>query len=182
MRWPLVVALVAVTAFAASATTVGAQHLITGADIEDGSITGHDIELGSLSAEHLEAKARHTVYASSVPANAFIDIGSGRIAHVASVVVPPGDYVIQAQVTVEWRGASTRVNCGITDDAHHLTGLHARANPPTSNAFLSMTPLATVATVSYAHSVTVYLTCQPVSAPVAAYFPGIVAEQVSLAQ
>lgn len=185
MRWPLVVALVAVTAFVASATTVGAERLITGADIKDGSISGADIKKGSLKAEHLEAKARHAVFTSRrkrSTRSSTVTINSGQTANVASVSLPAGSYILFGQASVWAGGTVPAVYCGFTDSLGQLTQYTTQAWPsPLGGGYEASLPLAIVTAVTYSRSVTVNLTCYSEFALSEINYPAIVAEQVSIA-
>ena len=183
MRWPLVVALVAVTAFAASAGTVGAERLITGADIKDGSITGADIKRGALKAEHLEAKSRHNVYRARKGKRAVrstVYTTESKATNILTVTVPAGEYVIQASTSATIMTANTSVLCYFTDSANKLSEASSLAEWLSQVDNLQVTPLALVATATYSGQTTINLTCISYGNSVELGTPTLIAEQVSL--
>lgn len=191
MRTPLVVALVAVTALLASAATVGADRLITGADIKDGSITGaeikngsitgRDIKRGSIDVSRLEAAGRNRVFVSKPrgTARTSVGLGRGQTSNVASISVPAGQYAIQATASVWWT-SPTNVVCGITDSAGILKDtLHQQVFVTWYDE--GIIPVTALATAKYTSTTTVYFTCQTLSGYPTIYYPTIIAEQVTLA-
>ncbi|MFM7246449.1 MAG: hypothetical protein ACKO2Y_03135 [Actinomycetota bacterium] len=184
MRWPLVVALVAVVAFAASATTVGAERLLTGADIKDGSITGRDIKPGSLESEHLVRKHRNHAYVAHASSRAgraaTVWTTDGKQVNLISVSVPAGQYVIQASLTATLMTVNSYVNCTFTDSANVLTGHSPVVTWLNQVNAQTWIPMAVVASATYTGQTTIYLTCSSQFASAGLSSASLVAEQVSL--
>lgn len=183
MRWPIaMIALVAV-ALLSSVATVGAERLITGADIKDGSITGRDIKAGSIDIKRIEEKGRNAVYRSrklrpSTRSNAYINEKTAT--NIASVSVPAGEYVIQGSVSVENGVVNSATICYISDTAGKLGEGNYSAEWLNQVGTEQMFPLTVVATASYTTPVTLYLTCYGANAGMWGQAPSLIAEQVSL--
>lgn len=185
MRWPLVVALVAVTALVASAGTVGAERLITGADIKDGSLTGRDIKWGSLKAEHLESKSQHNVYRSRRPKVGTRSVSQVLVAeaqptNVLAVTVPAGEYVIQGNATAVIGSASTSITCYFTDTAKQLNSDSYQAEYLNVLEGGAAIPMSIIGAATYTSQTTVYLTCVASNQAVALEAPALIVEQVNL--
>ena len=184
VRWPLVVALVAVVAFAASATTVGAQLLITGADIKDGSITGRDIREGSLNSEHLMRKHRNHAYVAHASGRAgraaTVWTTDGKQVNLLTVTVPPGQYVIQASVTATLMNVNAYAFCSFTDSANVLNGRSPTATWLNQVNAQTWIPMAVVASATYTAQTSINLTCGSQFASAGMSSASLVAEQVSL--
>ena len=183
MRWTLVVALV-VVAFVASATTVGAERLITGADIKDGSITGSDIKRGSLESEHLTRKHRNLAYVGRKPKpdarSATVWTTDGQPMNVLTVTVPAGQYVIEATVTATLLTVNTNVRCAFTDSANNLNRTSPYAEWFNNVNAQQSIPMAVVATATYAQQTSINLVCTSQFASAGLTSPSLVAAQVSL--
>lgn len=184
MRWPLIVALVAVVAFVASATTVGAERLITGADIKDGSITGRDIKQGSLDAEHLVRKHRNHAYVAHASGkagrSATVWTTDGKQTNLLTVTVPAGQYVIQASVTAMLLNVNAYAMCSFTDSAKVLNNSSPTATWLNQVNAQTWIPMAIVASATYTGQTSINLTCSSRFASAGLTSPSLVAEQVSL--
>ena len=176
-RLPFILA-IALTALVASAAGVGAERLITGADIKDGSITGRDIKRGSLKSEHLEAAARHRVFvANAKRARQMVSIG-GNGANVVSLKVPAGNYAIQAMASITNGSGETNLTCQLTDSAGIINKGYFEQQwiTPTSSQTV---PIALVGVASYTAQTTVYINCYASQGSASAFGGTIVAEQVT---
>jgi hypothetical protein len=183
MRWPLIIVAVAITALLASAATVGAERLITGADIKDGSITSRDIKPGSLGSDRFERAARHNIYVSKAKRarQSDVPITTNNFVTVASVTVPPGTYALQAETTVA-NYTDSSVTCTLTDNRNVLTGAQFGqliAMPATQpNPAI---PVTIIGYATYTSQATVMLQCAQGLSPAnaLAMWGTIIAEQVT---
>lgn len=173
------IAAVVLTAVLASAATVGAERLITGADIKDGSITWRDIKKGALRGDRLAKGARHRVFVSKRRrARQGPSIGTSHPVNEASLVVPAGSYSIAATLSVANNVAPTQLSCQFTDSRGILDDEDTNLQWWTAtNA--TMAPISLVGVATYTAPTTIYVTCfaqQGMAATAGAY---IVAEQVA---
>jgi hypothetical protein len=185
MRTSLVIVIAALVALLSSVATVGAERLITGADIKDGSITGRDIRSGSIDIERIERAGRNNVYRSKartprVAKVPTVGIATNSSANVAMVTVPAGEYVIQGSLTPFLTQANMSVTCSITDSAGILTTTN-NGGQWMNQVTNQIVTIPVFATATYSGSTAVYLNCSAFGGGVGtAYWPTLIAEQVSL--
>jgi hypothetical protein len=195
MRGPVVIAVLVVAALAVSAGTVGAERLLTGADIKDGSITGRDIRPGSIDAARLAASARHRVFRSKPKARTTrqspLTLDGGKV-QITTVNVPAGDYAVQAVFTATSITTGGLVQCWLGDSAGQLgTALGSPSTmqqwvtydqKPAGAAYAPATPMTLIGTASYAAPATITVTCysQPGLGQFWVTNPALTAEQVEL--
>ncbi len=195
MRTPLVIAIAAFVALFSSVATVGADRLLTGQDIKDGSLTGRDIRNGSLTGvdikpgsipvNRIERAGRNHVYRSTMRSTRAQQVPTAIIpastyANIMTVTVPAGQYVIQGSVTPQVSTANTSIKCSITDTANKLTTVNNGAQWLTQVANEQLITLPVFATASYTGTTNISLTCVGYDNSATAYWPTLIAEQVTL--
>jgi hypothetical protein len=157
------VARVAVVAFIASSTTVGAERLITGADIKDGSITGRNIMQGSLESEHLVRKHRNHAYVAHANRragrSATVWTTDGQQVNLLTVTGPAGQYAIRASVTATLMTGNSSARCSLTDSANVLNGRSPAATWLNQVNAQTSIPMAVVASATYTGQTSINLTC-----------------------
>jgi len=175
MRTPVAITAITLTALLASAATVGAERLITGADIKDGSITHRDIKAGSLKADRLEPAARHRAFVSTQRRSRQVDLTDTAV---TTLKVPAGSYAVQASLSVS-NGASTNSNmvCELQDSAGVLTSQQQWM----ATAKGQVIPMTIVGVATYAAPATITLQCFTMVGSTSGISGVILAEQVTVA-
>jgi hypothetical protein len=175
MRTPIAITAIALTALLASAATVGAERLITGADIKDGSITHRDIKAGSLKVDRLEPAARHRAFISKQRRARQVDLSDTTV---TTLKVPAGSYAVQATLSVS-NGASTNSNmvCELQDSA----GVLEFQQQWMASSAGQVIPMTIVGVATYTTPATITLQCFTMVGSTTGFNGVILAEQVTTA-
>ncbi|MEY4225827.1 MAG: hypothetical protein RL190_584 [Actinomycetota bacterium] len=175
MRTPIAITAIALTALLASAATVGAERLITGADIKDGSITHRDIKAGSLKVDRLEPAARHRAFIAKQRRSRQTSLTNTAV---ATLKVPAGSYAVQATLSVSnLNSPSTNMSCMLQDSAG---ALRSEQQWMTSSPG-QVIPMTLVGVATYTASATITLQCTTSVGTTFGYNGTILAEQVTTA-
>lgn len=181
MRTPIAITAIALTALLASAATVGAERLITGADIKDGSITAKDIKAGSLTNDRLHPASRDRVYISKSKRGRQLQQISGDGTTVATLKVPAGSYAIQAMLVLSnGNSSSTNALCELDDGGGTLGGSPYYQQWMTK-ASGEVLPMTIVGVATYAAPATITIVCYASMGTVETTGGTILAEQVTTA-
>jgi hypothetical protein len=178
MRTPIAITAIALTALLASAATVGAERLITGADIKDGSITARDIKAGSLTSDRLHQSSRDRVYISKSKRGRQLQpiTGSGGTT-VASLKVPAGSYAIQSTLSVSNTNSASNMTCMLQDSA----GVLESEQQWMASSGGQVIPMTLVGVATYTAPATITLQCFTMVGSTFGVNAVILAEQVTTA-
>ena len=178
MRTPIAITAIALTGLLASAATVGAERLITGAGIKDGSITARDIRAGSLTSDRLHPASRDRVYISKPRRSRQTDLTD---TNVTSLKVPAGTYAVQATLSISnGRSTNTNVMCNLNDSAGILN------DSPFGQQWMAtaegqVIPMTIVGVATYSAPATITLHCDTAVGSTSGINAVILAEQVTVA-
>ena len=191
MRTPIAITAIALTALLASAATVGAERLITGADIKDGSITAKDIKAGSLTVDRLHQSSRDRVYISKSKRGRQVlrPITAGGTT-VASLKVPAGSYAIQSMLVVLAPNGITSVLCELDDSAGTLDGSpyfqvwssQWLFGVDSQSTYEEGIPMTIVGVATYTEPATISLVCKMFDGVATTTGGTILAEQVTMVE
>ncbi len=177
MRTPIAITAIALTALLASAATVGAERLITGADIKDGSITAKDIKAGSLTSDRLHQSSRDRVYISKPKRGRQVQPITGGGTTVASLKVPAGSYAIQSTLSVSNTNSASNMTCMLQDSA----GVLESEQQWMASSGGQVIPMTLVGVATYTAPATITLQCFTMVGSTFGVNGVILAEQVTVA-
>lgn len=174
MRTPIAITAIALTALLASAATVGAERLITGADIKDGSITHRDIKAGSLKVDRLEPAARHRAFIAKQRRSRQTNLADTTV---ATLKVPAGSYAVQATLSVSNTNSASNMTCMLQDSAGALRSVQQWM----ASSGGQVIPMTLVGVATYTAPATITLQCFTMVGSTFGENGMILAEQVTVA-